>query len=44
MQGQGALAGAPEPFDLCLLIGVVAGYFTYGTKEDIPFARDRTYA
>ena len=46
MQGQGTLTGAPAPFNLCLLIGVgvIAGYFTYGTKEDVPFARDSTCA
>ena len=44
MQGQGTLTSALAPLIVCLLIGVVAGYFTWGTKENIPFARERTYA
>lgn len=41
MQGQGALTGASAPLATCLFIGVIAGYFTFLAKEDVPFARDR---
>ncbi len=45
MQGQGTQCPvSPRKSSMySLTIGAPAGYFTSGTKENIPFARERAY-